>query len=392
MRHNLSLLFVGNALLGAQMPMLIVLGGLVGAFLAPSPALATLTVSIQMLAVLLAVAPISLLMGRLGRRAGFLLGAACAMVGGVFGTLALLHGLFWLICIAHGLFGVAQSSFGFFRFAAADAAHDHWKPRAISLVIGSGLIAALLGPEILIHAKDYFAPIPFAGGYAAITLLCLIGGVPIAFLSLPAPPRDSGSRTKKPLGHILSRPPVAAAIVSATATHALMVLMMTPTPLAMSVCGFSTDQSSDVIRWHVIAMFGPSFFTGPIIARLGAVRVIAIGLMLLTGCAAVAWAGILLENFYIALLLLGIGWNFGFIGSTSLLSQHVPPVEQSVVQGLNDTVVALAATVASFSAGALITSFGWASVILATLPLIVAPAFCLAVVLRQEPRALDGRP
>ncbi len=386
MIRNLSLLFVGNALLGAQMPMLVIMGGLAGVLLAPTPSLATFTISLQMLAALLTASPISLLMGRYGRRTGFLVGAGCAVAGGWLGTIALFEKDFLLLCMAHALFGVMQSSLWYFRFAAADAAHQAWKPRAIAIITGSGLIAALLGTEILIHAKDYFFPIPFAGAYTAIVLICLVGSLPVAFLDLEKPPRRS-ARRRVPLRQVLANPPVAAAVVCATAAHSMMIFLMTPTPLAMVDGGLSTDQSADVVRWHVIAMFGPSFFTGSLIARWGSARIIAVGLAILAAAAAVAWSGVALENFYLALVLLGIGWNFGFIGSTSLLAEHVSAEDQPSVQGLNETLIALGATAASFGSGALTVTLGWSSFILTSLPLLIIPALWLATGALRRRRA-----
>ncbi len=368
MIRNLALLFAGNAVLGAQMPMLVIMGGLAGLHLAPAPSLATFTISLQMLT--------SMLMGRFGRRAGFLCGALCAIGGGWLGTMALFEKNFVMLCLAHACFGVTQSSLWYFRFAAADAANQAWKPRAIALITGSGLIAALLGPEILIHARDYFFPVPFAGAYAAIVLICLAGSLPVVFLDLPRPPARSAKRV--PLSRILAHPPVAAAVVCAVAAHSMMVFLMTPTPLAMVDCGLSTDQSADVVRWHVVAMFGPSFFTGSLIARWGPMPVIATGLALLAGAAAVAWSGVALGNFYAALVLLGVGWNFSFIGSTSLLAQHVPAENQSSVQGLNETLIALGATLASFGSGALTVTLGWSTFILTSLPLVAIPVLWLA--------------
>lgn len=386
MIRNLSLLFVGNALLGAQMPMLIIMGGLAGVLLAPTPSLATFTISLQMLAALLTASPISLLMGRLGRRSGFIVGIGCAMVGGWLGTIALFERDFVLLCVAHAFFGATQSSLWYFRFAAADAAHQAWKPRAIALITGSGLIAALLGPEILIHARDYFFPVPFAGAYTAIVLICLVGSLPVMFLNLPKPPRR-GVRKRVPLRRILTTPPVATAVICATAAHAMMVFLMTPTPLAMADSGLTTDQSADVVRWHVVAMFGPSFFTGSLIARWGSTRIIALGLVLLTTSAVVAWSGVALGNFYVALILLGVGWNFAFIGSTSLLTEHVSTEDQPSVQGLNETFIALGATIASFGSGALTVTLGWSSFIVTSLPLLVIPALWLATGTFRQRRA-----
>lgn len=377
MIRNLVVLFAGNAVLGAQMPMLIIMGGLAGAYVAPVPSLATFTISLQMLSAMVTATPLSLLMGRFGRRAGFLCGAGCAMAGGWLGAVALFERDFIYLCLAHVCFGAMQSSLWYFRFAAADAVHGPWKPKAIAIITGSGLIAALLGPEILIHTRDYFFPVPFAGAYAAIVVICLVGCLPVLFLDLAKPPPRSRT-TAQPLGRVLGSPPVVTAIICATAAHAMMVFVMTPTALAMADCGLSTDQSADVVRWHVVAMFGPSFFTGSLIARWGSRRVIAIGLALLATAALVAWSGVALENFYLALVLLGVGWNFGFIGSTSLLAEHVRPEDQSRVQGLNETLIALGAAIASFGSGALTVTLGWSTFILTSMPLFLIPALWLA--------------
>ncbi len=372
-RFNFSLLLLGNAILGTPMPMLIILGGLSGAMLAPATEFAILPVSLQMLAGMFFAVPMSVFMGKFGRKRGFLLGAGFAALGGVLGAYSLFHASFLMLCLGHAALGAAMSCFGYFRFAAAEVVSESWRPTAISFTLGSGLIAALVGPEIFIYSKDYFSPIPFAGAYGAITVISLIGCLPVLALKLP---KQEPSVVNKVTGKvsvrsILRRRPVYTAILCAAASFGVMVLLMAPTPLAMVGCGFSEAQASDVIRWHVIAMFAPSFFTGSLISRFGTSNVISCGLLLLSLSAGTAMAGIELGNFYVSLILLGLGWNFGFIGATNLLNDSLEPHERSMVQGANDTLVALVSTLASFGSGVIISTFDWSSVALMSFPLIL---------------------
>ena len=369
---NFILIVLGNAILGAPMPMLIILGGLAGILTAPLDELATLPVSVQMLAGLLTAAPMSLFMGRFGRKNGFLLGAALAAVGGVLGTGGLVYESFTLLCIAHGFLGAALVCFAYFRFAAAEVAAESWRPTAISITLGSGLIAAVLGPEIFVQTRDLFAPISLAGSYLAISGIALIGCLPLLFLSLPPVQRaraDQG-RPKTAAFKILGRRRVLVAVLSGAISQGVMVLMMTPTPLAMIGCGFSEVEASDVIMWHVIAMFAPSFFTGFLISRFGSENIVTCGMLLLAAAAGVAISGIELGDFYLSLILLGLGWNFGFIGATSLLNESLSAEERPAIQGTNDTLVALAATAASFGSGAMIVAYGWTLVALISFPMV----------------------
>ena len=363
---NFVLILIANTILITPMTMLILLGGYAGVLLAPTASLATFPPSIQMLAGVIAAAPMSLLMGRLGRKIGFLTGALMAFTGGIMGIIALLNSFFWLLCGAHFLLGVALICFGFFRFAAGESVKPNWQPVAISFTLGSGLIAALVGPEIFLQTKDHFLPTPYAGGYLAVATLALLGCLPLLLLHAPSrntaekQPPDSAGQNQN-IRKILQRPKVRIAILAAAVAQGVMVLVMTPTPLAMGLCGFLETQASDVIRWHVIAMFAPSFVTGYIIKYLGTLKVIYIGFVLLAAAACLIILGVDIENFYGALVLLGIGWNFGFIGGTSLLSESLATKERAAIQGLNDTLIALAATIMSFFSGVMIALYGWVS-------------------------------
>jgi len=373
-RRNVGVLFLAHAILGSQMPINIILGGLAGLHLAPDPALATLPISCVVLMSMFTAAPASLYMGRFGRKTGFLTGAVAGSLGGLLSAYSLIVGDFGLLLLGAGFTGIYQSFQGYYRFAAADTASPAFKPKAISWVLAGGLLAALIGPEVLTWTRDYFDPVPYAGAYAAAVLINLVGVMVLLFLDIPAPPRRvKGVRAGRPFGEILRQPRVYVAIIVAMVTYSLMNLVMTSTPLAMVGCGFTADHAADVVRWHAVAMFAPSFFTGSIIARFGHVKVIAVGLVLLAGCGAVALSGIDLTEFYVALILLGIGWNFGFIGATSLLASGHHPDEQAKVQGLNDFLVFGLVTIASFSSGALLHAYGWYAVQYA-----MAPALMIA--------------
>jgi len=354
-------LLSASTILGSAMPMLIILGGLAGLTLAPTTALATLPASVQTLAGLFAAAPFSFLMGRFGRKTGFFIGGGLAIVGALIGTWALISGSFILLCIAHFALGTALACYQYFRFAAAELVRSEWQPVAISLMLTSGLVAAFVGPQIFIMANDALAPIPLAGAYVAIGVITLVGLGPLAFVSFPTikpvTRRTTGSRFAALA--VLKRPPVRTAVGIGAISQGIMVFLMIPTPLAMIGCGFSEAISGDVIRWHVVAMFAPSFFTGFLIKRFGTRRIAMTGLILLIMAALVAASGLSSANFYGSLILLGVGWNFGFIGATTMLENVVSEDEKSVVQGVNDTIIALVSTLCAFAAGAIIAGFGW---------------------------------
>lgn len=375
--------FVGllgaNTILGAAMPMLIILGGLAGLLLAPATGLATFPPSVQMLAGLVAAAPFSWLMGRYGRKTGFVVGGGFAIVGGAIGTLALYLSSFWLLCLAHMALGAALACYQYFRFAAAEVVSEKWQPVAISLMLTSGLVAAFAGPQVFISAKDLLAPTPLAGAYAAISALTVIGLLPLAFVRFAARPKSDAKTAvdRAAAFEVLQRRPVLSAVIVGATSQAVMVLLMTSTPLAMTGHGFDEVSTGDVIRWHVVAMFAPSFFTGFLIKRFGTTPVVALGLVLLAVSAAVGASGVTPHHFYGSLVLLGLGWNFGFIGATSMLASAVSADDRSLVQGANDTIIALAATVCAFAGGAIVSGYGWAILSIAALPILLAALLSL---------------
>jgi predicted MFS family arabinose efflux permease len=370
---------VAQAVLGSQMPVHIILGGLAGALLADNPALATLPISMIVLASMFTAPLASLIMGRFGRRFGFLLGTISGAVGGALAWQGLMTRSFALLVIGAVFSGVYQSFQGFFRFAAADTVPIEFKAKAISWVMAGGLVSALIGPEIVRLTGDYFAPTPFAGAYAAIVALNIIGAAALMFLRIPIPPRRApGADTGRSLAEIFREPRVLVAVLCAMISFAAMNLVMTSTPLAMVAHGFTAGHAADVVRWHVVAMFAPSFFTGSLIARFGVSKVIAVGLGLLGACAVIALTGVELHRFYVALIALGVGWNFAFVGETTLLATSHTAVEQAKVQGCNDFLVFGLVSIASFSSGALLNASGWNAVQIAVLPGLVVGLAALA--------------
>ena len=376
-RRNVLVLVAAQAVLGAQMPMIFTIAGLAGASLAPNICWATLPITMTVIGSMLTATPISALMQRFGRRTGFAVGAFGGAIGAAIGALGLATGSFTLFCIGGFLSGIYMSAQGFYRFAAADTASDEFRPKAISWVMAGGLFSAVFGPQIVKLTAEGMA-VPFLGTYLAVIAINLVGVFLFLGLDIPKPtPPGPGSAIGRSRSQLLRNPTIAVAMICATVSYALMNLVMTSSPLAVVGCGFQTNNAADVVTAHVLAMYAPSFFTGHIIARFGAERVIALGLSILAAAGAVAIAGVELENFFLALILLGIGWNFGFIGATTMLTSAQRPEERGRLQGLNDLVVFGGVTMASFSSGGLMNCAGgsaqegWQMVNLAMLPFLV---------------------
>lgn len=375
----MAILAYAQAVLGSQLAIQIILGGLAGAYLAPDPSLATLPISVAVLLSMFAAPAASMFMGRFGRRAGFLLGAVFGATAGATSAWSLLIGDFTLLLAGAACFGVYQAFQGFYRFAAADTASDQFKPKAISWVFAGGLAAAFIGPEVVHLSRDLLAPIPFAGAYMMVVVINVVGAIGLLFLRIPRPRAtvESGD-TGRPLGVIFRQPTVIVAVLCAMVSYALMSLVMTSTPLAMHHHGLSTDDAANVVRLHVLAMFAPSFVTGSLIGRFGHGKIIGLGLALLGACGVIAVAGVELVNFYWGLFALGVGWNFGFIGATSLLATAHTSDERAKVQGLNDFLVFGLVAFASFSSGALLNFYGWPAVQFAMIPALTIAAVSLA--------------
>ena len=376
-KRNVAVLVAAQGILGAQLPMIFTIAGLAGSSLAPNACWATLPISCIVIGSMLTATPISAFMQRYGRAKGFAVGAFGGAIGGALGAYALYTSSFTLFCIAALFSGVYQSAQGFYRFAAADSASDAFRPKAISLVMAGGLVSAIVGWQ-MVKLTSQAMVIPFLGTYLAVIVLNVVGVGLFVLLRIPKPrPPATGAPVGRSRAELVRTPAIAVAMICATVSYALMNLVMTSSPLAVVGCGFHTDDASDIVTAHVLAMFAPSFVTGHIIARIGVERVIALGLVILAGAGAVAMSGVELSNFFIALVLLGIGWNFGFIGATTMLTNAQRPEERGRLQGLNDLVVFGGVTMASFSSGGLMNCSGgtvqegWQAVNLAMLPFLV---------------------
>jgi len=376
-RRNVLVLVAAQAILGAQMPMIFTIGGLAGTTLAPNPCWATLPISLIVLGSMLTATPLSMLMQRHGRRAGFVVGALGGTIGAAIGAVGLILASFPLFLLGSLLTGIYMSAQGFYRFAAADTASEGFRPKAISWVMAGGLLSAVIGPQIVKVTAESMV-VPFLGTYLAVIALNLAGVFLFALLDIPTPraPRPGTASGRSRL-EMLREPRIAVAIICATVSYALMNLVMTSTPIAVVGCGFSTAHAADIVSAHVLAMYAPSFVTGHLIARFGVERIVALGLAILAAAGAVALMGVELEHFFVALILLGIGWNFGFIGATAMLASAHAPEERGRLQGMNDLIVFGGVTLASLSSGGLLNCSGgtveqgWQLVNIAMLPFLV---------------------
>jgi len=390
-RRNVWVLVAAQAILGAQMPVIFTIAGLAGQSLSPNPCWATLPITAAVVGSMLTATPLSALMQRAGRRAGFAVGALGGTIGAGLGALGLLQGSFLLFVVGALFTGIYMSAQGFYRFAAADTASDSFRPRAISWVMAGGLLSAVIGPQIVKVTAEAMV-VPFLGSYLAVIALNVLGVFLFAFLDIPTPPaRAAGTPKGRSWGQLLRTPRIAVAVICGTVSYALMNLVMTSSPLAVVGCGFQTSDAADVVTGHVLAMYAPSFFTGAIIARFGVERVVGLGLFILACAGAVALSGVELGHFFVALILLGIGWNFGFIGATTMLASSHAPEERGRVQGMNDFIVFAGVTVASLSSGGLMNCSGgtvvagWQAVNLAMLPfLVLAGGALIWLVLRPS--------
>ncbi|WDA12873.1 MFS transporter [Paracoccus marcusii] len=391
-RRNVAVLVLAQAILGAQMSVIFIVGGLAGQILSPHPCLVTLPLSMIILGSTLSARPLARFMQARGRQAGFLLAVAAGALGAAIAAAGLWLGSFALFMVGSGLTGIYMSAQGFYRFAATDTAPEDYAPKAISLVMAGGLAAAIIGPALVRMTSDLTA-VPFLATYLAVIGLNLTGPLLFAFLDIPKPPAPAaGASTGRPMGQILRTPAIAVAMVCGMVSYALMNLVMTSTPLAVVGCGYDTADAANIVSAHVLAMFAPSFVTGHLIARFGPERIVGLGLAILAAAGAVALSGVELEQFFIALILLGIGWNFGYIGATTMLTRAHAPEERGRVQGMNDFVVFGGVFLASLSSGGLMNCSGgsivagWNAVNLAMLPfLALAGGALLWLVMRRRP-------
>lgn len=391
-RRNALLLSAAAAFSGSIPAITISLGGLAGTYLLGSDkSLATLPVSGFNVGVALGTIPAALLMRRVGRRSGFLSGTTIAIFGSLIAGYAVIAGSFAIFALGLMTVGFSGAFAQQYRFAAADAGSPAFRARAISWVLTGGIAAAVIGPQTVILTRNLLTPIPFAGSFFAIGVIAVVAMAILSQLAGEArePPPTTERAPGRPLREIVRQPRFIVAIVCSMGSYGLMSLLMTAAPLAIVGCGLGQNNAALGIQWHVMAMFGPSYFTGRLIARYGKEPVIATGMLMLTLCAATAIAGIDLANFWIALILLGAGWNFGFIGATAMLTETYRPEEKNTVQGLNDFLVFGSVAFASLSSGRLYATAGWERLNFYAFPVIAVclVALSVAFVLRRRASA-----
>ena len=395
-RRNVLLLAVAQALFMCTQSMGIATTPLAGhSLLGVDKSLATLPIFLNHAGIMLTTIPASLLMGRIGRRAGFTIGAVLAIVFGLLAAYAVVIRSFELLCVSALLQGSAAAFAWYYRFAAADASPDEFKPKAISYVMAGGIAAGFIGPQIAKWTVDWFAPVTFMGVYIAIAIT---GALSVALMQLLRIPRLTAAERAeggRPLSEIVRQPAYIAALISSMFGYGVMTLVMSATPLAMLACGFHFADSATVIQVHIIAMFLPSFFTGHLIQRFGVLPIIATGALIQVGCALTNLAGIEFANFLLANAFVGLGWNFTYVGGSTLLTRTYRPSERARVQASHDFVVYATTATAAALAGFLQQKAGWAAINLAALPLmaiVMLTALWLGMRERREAHAARTQP
>lgn len=394
-KRNVAVLVAAQAFLGSQITMMFVVAGLAGQQLSPFACLATLPISLIVFGSMTTAPWLSNVMQRYGRKTGFILGAFGGLIGAAIGVWALSVGSFWLFLVGSYMTGIYMSAQGFYRFAAADTASEAFRPKAISYVMAGGLLSAIIGPQVVGYVTGASADATVAR-YIPIYWVAMgfnvMGMALFLLLDIPKPaPASATDGPGRSRRELLASPRIMVAVICAAVSYALMNLVMTSTPLAVVGCGFGEPDAANVVTVHVLAMFAPSFFTGHLIARFGVEKIMGLGLAILAVAGVVALQGVELANFYGALFLLGLGWNFGFIGATTMLAGAHTPQERGRMQGMNDLIVFGGVTLASLASGGLMNCIGgdpvegWAAVNIAMVPfLVLAGGSLIWLVMRQR--------
>ena len=376
-RRNATILAVSQALAGANNVVLIATGAIVGAMLAPDRSLATVPVSIYVVGMWIGALPRGWIARHYGRRTSFFVGTAFGALAGLFACAAVVTASFTLLCIGALCTGFYAAVHQSYRFAAADTASDAFRPKAISWVMVGGIFAGLFGSQLVIVTKDLWQPYLFAGTFIAQSAVALVSAAVLMLVKIPMPPAHIAANPGRPLSEIARQPRFIAAVACGVGSYSMMNMVMTSAPLAMVDCNHSVSEAALGIQWHILGMFVPSLFTGSLIARFGVERIVGIGLGLIVLSAIIAISGISLWHFWVALTLLGVGWNFSFVGATTMVTQCHRPEERNKVQSFNDFLVFGSMAIGSFSSGALLVSFGWAMVNNLVFPVILAAAVLL---------------
>jgi len=379
-------LAVAQALGGANSAIIFATGAIVGEMFAPNKALATMPISIFVVGMALCTLPTGAIAQRYGRRTAFMLGTTLGVLTGLLSSVAVLYGSFALFCVATFFGGAYAAVVQSFRFAAADCVAFDRRARALSAVMAGGVFAGVIGPQVVNLTMNFWEPYLFAATYLAQGAIALLSMAVLAGIKIP-PPVRAETEGGRPLMEIARQPRFIAAAVCGVVSYMMMNLVMTSAPLAMKLCGLPLTASNLGLQWHVIAMYGPSFFTGRLITRFGAPAIVVIGLLLTAAAAGVGLSGIDIPHFWTALVLLGVGWNFGFVGASTLVLECHRPKERTKVQSFNDFIVFGSMVIGSFASGGLLTAYGWSAVCLVTLPPLAFALITLAWARSQALRA-----
>lgn len=388
-RGNIARLAIAQALAGANSTVIYATGAIIGATLAPDKALATLPISMFVVGMAVCILPSGAIAQRHGRRAAFLVGTFGGVMTGLLAAIAVVVGSFWIFCLATFFGGAYAAVVLSFRFAAADCAPPQWRPRALSIVMAGGVAAGVVGPQLVTYTMNLWSPHMFAATFIAQAGVAALSALVIAGVRLPAPTVEelSGGR---PLLVIARQREFVVAVVCGAVSYMLMNFLMTAAPLAMRMCGHSQEASNLGLQWHVIAMYAPSFFTGRLITRFGAGRVAATGLALTGVSAAIGLAGVDIAHFWVTLILLGLGWNFGFVGASAMVLESHRAEEKTRVQTLNDFIVFGTMAVGSFSSGSLLTSHGWQVVLWVSFAPLLLAIVALGLAARRPAKSLTS--
>jgi len=366
-RSNVLRLAAAQALTGANSAVIFATGSIVGATLAPSMSLATVPLSMYVVGLAAGTLPTGSISRRYGRRVAFIIGTGCGVLTGLLAAFAILQGSFALFCCATflgGLYGAVSQSY---RFAAADGASAQYRPKAVSWVMAGGVFAGVLGPQLVQWTMDIWPPYLFAFSFVVQAMVALVAMAVLSGVDAPRP-APSDLHGGRPLSEIVRQPRFMAAALCGIVSYPMMNLVMTSAPLAMKMCGLSVSDSNFGIQWHIVAMYGPSFFTGSLIARFGAPRIVALGLLLEASAATIGLTGITAMHFWATLIVLGAGWNFSFVGASALVLETHRPQERNKVQAFNDFLVFGVMALGSFSSGQLLANYGWSAVNLVVYP------------------------
>jgi MFS family permease len=385
-KANVVRLAAAQALTGANSAVIFATGSIVGASLAPSISLATVPLSMYVLGLAAGTLPTGAISRAYGRRVAFIIGTGCGTTTGLLGAFAILHASFWLFCCATflgGLYGAVSQSY---RFAAADGASTAYRPKAVSWVMAGGVFAGVLGPQLVQWTMDVWPPYLFAFSFVVQAAVALVAMAILAGVDAPKP-SAADLHGGRPLFEIVTQPRFIAAALCGIIAYPMMNLVMTSAPLAMKMCGLSVSDSNFGIQWHIVAMYGPSFFTGALIARFGAPVIVALGLTLEAVAATIGLTGITAPHFWATLMVLGVGWNFGFIGASALVLETHLPQEKNKVQAFNDFLVFGMMAIGSFSSGQLLANYGWDAVNLVVYPPVLLGLVVLGLVSWAKRRA-----